>query len=131
MGDKLVIGFDHVSVLVSDLHQAKGFYVDLLGLTTLPRPTLGFDGLWLSLGQGQTLHLMQLPNPDPIAGRPEHAGKDRHIALRVSSLGKVEQLLQDAGMAYTRSQSGRSSLFCRDPDGNGVEFMAWVAADCQ
>jgi len=28
-----------------------------------------------------------------------------------------------AGVAFTLSQSGRSALFCRDPDGNALEFV--------
>ena len=33
------------------------------------------------------------------------------------------EALADAGVVYTMSKSGRAALFCRDPDGNGIEFM--------
>ncbi|MGD9889144.1 MAG: VOC family protein [Halothiobacillaceae bacterium] len=117
-----VLGLHHVSVLVADTPRALGFYVDVLGLAPIERPDLGFRGAWLALG-AQQLHLMELPNPDSQEGRPEHAGRDRHFALQVSALEPFEQRLKAAGEAFTRSRSGRASIFCRDPDGNGVELM--------
>lgn len=122
----MVVGFDHVSILVADLVKASTFYEGILGLSRLPRPQLGFDGLWLSLGDGQALHIMVLSNPDATTGRPAHAGRDRHIALRVQEIETAKQTLSDAGIAFTVSQSGRSSIFCRDPDGNGVELMSSI-----
>jgi glyoxylase I family protein len=119
----MVIGFDHVSVLVADLTKAAAFYECVLGLKKLPRPELGFEGVWLSLGQHQALHLMALPNPDALLGRPIHAGKDRHVALQVRDLEETKTVLARAGVAFTVSQSGRNSIFCRDPDGNGLELL--------
>ena len=33
------------------------------------------------------------------------------------------QRLEQRGIAYTRSRSGRRAIFCRDPDGNALELM--------
>jgi glyoxylase I family protein len=120
----MVIGLDHVSILVADLTKATAFYEGVLQLKRLPRPDLGFDGAWLSLGAGQSLHLMCLPNPDMITGRVAHAGRDRHIALRVVQLEDIKAALTQANISFTHSQSGRNSIFCRDADGNGIEFLA-------
>ncbi|MEE8429299.1 MAG: glyoxalase, partial [Gammaproteobacteria bacterium] len=30
--------------------------------------------------------------------------------------------LESAGIPYNQSRSGRQALFCRDPDGNALEF---------
>jgi hypothetical protein len=35
----------------------------------------------------------------------------------------LAQQLDKAGIAFTRSQSGRAALFCRDPDDNALEFV--------
>ncbi|HSH84300.1 MAG TPA: VOC family protein, partial [Guyparkeria sp.] len=67
-----VHGLDHVSLLVNDAERAGRFYAEVLGLVELSRPDLGFPGVWLSLGGGQALHLLELPDPDPREGRPEH-----------------------------------------------------------
>jgi glyoxylase I family protein len=115
----------HVSLLVADTGRALGFYRDLLGLTEAPRPDLGFPGAWLQVGE-QQIHLLELPNPDPVAGRPEHGGRDRHVAFRTGALGEVTARLEAAGVPFTRSRSGRPAIFCRDPDGNAVEIVEAV-----
>jgi len=117
-----VLGLHHVSVLVADTARALRFYVDVLGLAPIERPDLGFPGAWLALG-AQQLHLMELPNPDATQGRVEHAGRDRHFAVQVAALAPFVARLHAADVAFTRSRSGRASIFCRDPDGNGVELM--------
>jgi glyoxylase I family protein len=117
-----ILGLHHVSVLVADTAQSLRFYRDVLGLQLIERPDLGFPGAWLALGS-QQLHLMELPNQDATQGRAEHAGRDRHFAVQLTALAPFEAQLHAAGVAFTRSRSGRASIFCRDPDGNGVELM--------
>lgn len=117
------LGIAHASVLVADTQRALGFYRDVLGMRVLPeRPDLGYPGAWLAVGE-QQIHLLQLPNPDPVSGRPAHGGRDRHIAIRVHDLAAVKAALERAGVSYTVSRSGRAALFCRDPDGNALELI--------
>ncbi len=113
----------HISLLVADTERALGFYRDLLGLEVIERPALGFPGAWLVIGD-QQLHLLELPNPDTGNERPEHVGRDRHLALAVDGLDDLAQQLSEAGIALSKSRSGRNAIFCRDPDGNGVELIA-------
>ena len=114
----------HAGLLVSDLARAKVFYESVLGLARYPeRPDLPYPGEWYDLGGGQQLHLMCLPNPDSGIVRPEHGGRDRHIALGVRDMAALRSRLDAAGVRYTASQSGRSALFCRDPDANTLEFV--------
>lgn len=113
----------HVSVVVADVQTALRFYAGVLGLEVDDtRPPMGFEGAWLKVG-GQQIHLLQVANPDPVVGRPAHAGRDRHLALAVARLDDCVQRLQQAGVGFTRSKSGRKALFCRDPDGNAVELI--------
>lgn len=113
----------HVSLLVSDLDAARRFYEDVLGLRPSPlRPAMAFDGVWYEIG-AQQIHLLALPNPDRAAARPAHGGRDRHAAFAVSGLHALEERLKAAGVACTRSPSGRRALFCRDPEGNALEFI--------
>ncbi len=121
------IELHHVSLLVADTQRAVAFYADILGLpVSADRPELGFPGAWLELS-GQQVHLLELPNPDPVNNRPEHGGRDRHVAFRVDDLDTYQKRLDDAGIAYTRSRSGRRALFCRDPDGNACELIERIA----
>lgn len=118
-----ITGFLHASLLVSDLGKAREFYECVLGLTpSQDRPDLGFEGAWYAIGK-QQIHLLALPNPDPVSGRPPHGGRDRHIALAVSALEEARAALDKAAIPYTLSRSGRPALFCRDPDGNAVELI--------
>jgi glyoxylase I family protein len=113
----------HAGLLVSDLARARSFYESVLGLQRYPRPALPYPGEWYDLGGGQQLHLMQLPNPDAGTLRPEHGGRDRHIALGVTNMAALKSRLDAAGVTYTASKSGRAALFCRDPDLNTLEFV--------
>ena len=119
----LIAGLHHVSVLVANTERALAFYRDLLELPVAPeRPPMAYGGAWLQLGS-QQIHLLELPNPDPVGGRPAHAGRDRHTALLVTGLEQLVQRLETAGVGFTRSRSGRRAVFCRDPDGNAVELI--------
>ncbi len=113
----------HVSVLTADLARSLQFYHNLLGLDIITeRPDLGYPGAWLRLDNGE-IHLLQLDNPDPRHGRPDHGGRDRHFALSVSNFPALKAKLNDHSVRYTESKSGRLALFVRDPDGNAVELI--------
>ncbi len=117
----------HASVLVGSLEISLAFYCGVLGMTLeKTRPDLGYRGAWLRVG-AQQIHLLELPNPDPVSDRPPHAGRDRHTAVHVRRLDSLRDALARAGIAYTLSRSGRRALFCRDPDGNGLEFIETAA----
>ncbi len=85
---------------------------------------MSYDGVWYDLAPNQQIHLLLLPDPEAGLQRPAHGGRDRHVALAVSDLAKLVERLDQAGIVYTLSQSGRSALFCRDPDGNALEFIS-------
>jgi glyoxylase I family protein len=117
-----VTGFHHVSVLIRDTARALDFYHGVLGLPVARRPELGFAGAWLELGQGQQLHLLEIGD-GRVADNGRHGGRDYHFALFVADLDAVITALESAGIACSRSRSGRRALFCRDPDGNAVELV--------
>ena len=76
-------GLNHIGVLVKDTNLSKQFYIEMfncIDVTANQRPTtLPFNGAFLQFGRSQ-IHLMELPNPDPTSGRPEHGGRGKiHI----------------------------------------------------
>lgn len=118
-----IIDLHHASLMVADTARSLAFYCGVLGLTTdETRPDLGYPGAWLWVGTRQ-IHLIELPNPDGVSGRPLHVGRDRHTALLIADLHDLRTALDREAIAYTLSRSGRRALFCRDPDGNGLEFI--------
>ena len=79
----LVSAIDHCSLIVANTIKALDFYKDILGLEVDDsRPDLGYPGAWLQIANGQ-IHLLELPNPDPVDNRPEHGGRDRWAMERM------------------------------------------------
>ncbi len=122
----MITGIHHATLLTSDLTKSRAFYEGVLGLALASRPQMSFDGVWYDLAPSQQIHLMSLPNPEAGLQRPAHGGRDRHIALAVNKLSELKARLEAAGIAFTVSQSGRSAVFCRDPDQNALEFIEVV-----
>lgn len=118
-----ICGLNHVSVVVANTDVSLAFYSGILGMVQVDnRPDLSFPGAWLALGEHQ-IHLLEVENVDPTGNRPEHGGRDRHIALNVTGLDELVARLSDEGINFTLSKSGRKALFCRDPDGNTLELI--------
>jgi len=99
-------GIHHVSVLVADTEKSLAFYVDVLGMSVdLSRPPMSYRGAWLNVTPGprsQQIHLIELPNPDPVEGRPAHGGHDRHCALHI---GKPRQRLTRVSWIWAHERS--------------------------
>ena len=108
---------------MADTGKAVEFYSSLLGLLVdESRPDLGYPGAWLQIANTQ-IHLLEVPNPDSMENRPEHGGRDHHVALQVTDLDEVIRRLKQADVAYSKSKSGRAALFFRDLDGNAIELV--------
>ncbi len=107
----------HVSINVSDVDRALGFYRDVLGLAVRPdRPELSVEGAWLDAG-GQQLHLIAGTTP---------AAEGQHFALLVDDLDGAVSELRGQGLRVSTPApvgSGRQS-FLNDPDGNLIELHA-------
>jgi glyoxylase I family protein len=121
----MITGILHASFLTSDLARSRAFYEDVLGLRPNPnRPQMSYEGVWYDVAPNQQIHLLLLPSPETGLQRPAHGGHDRHVALEASDFERLIARLEQAGIVYTLSSSGRRALFCRDPDGNTLEFIA-------
>ncbi|CAN0839267.1 Glyoxylase I 4 [Linum grandiflorum] len=119
-----VVGVHHVGILCENLEKSLEFYEGMLGLEineARPHDKLPYRGAWLWVG-AEMIHLMELPNPDPLTGRPEHGGRDRHACLAIRNVSNLKSIFDQAGHPYTLSKSGRPAIFTRDPDANALEF---------
>ena len=114
----------HTGLIINNLERSRAFYEGLLGFKPNPgRPNFSFEGVWYDIGDNQ-VHLMVVPNPYNDIVHPENGGRDIHIAFSVDDVEAVRVELEKAGVPYTMSMSGRAAIFCRDPDGNALEFSA-------
>ncbi|KAG2718063.1 hypothetical protein I3760_03G203400 [Carya illinoinensis] len=119
-----VVSVHHVGILCENLERSLEFYQNVLGLEineARPEDKLPYRGAWLWVGS-EMIHLMELPNPDPLTGRPQHGGRDRHTCIAIRDVSKLKTILDKAGIPYTLSRSGRPAIFTRDPDANALEF---------
>lgn len=109
-------GVHHVSLNVRSIDEAAKFYLDVLGLEALPRPDLGFVGMWLGAGS-QQIHLMEDPQHD--------ASRSQHFAFRVDDIDAAVEELRARGVRISRVMdvpgAGRQA-FLRDPSGNLLEL---------
>lgn len=121
-----VAGLLHAGILVRDLVRARDFYSRLLNLAEIPRPDLGFPGVWYEIGAFQ-LHLIVPPKDNPVGDIAERfTGRVRHLALSVAGLEALVERLQSEGFPFwpaMPSPSGARRGFTRDPDGNVLELV--------
>eukprot|EP00242_Pyramimonas_sp_CCMP2087_P009760 CAMPEP_0198220166 /NCGR_PEP_ID=MMETSP1445-20131203/77872_1 /TAXON_ID=36898 /ORGANISM="Pyramimonas sp., Strain CCMP2087" /LENGTH=139 /DNA_ID=CAMNT_0043897843 /DNA_START=259 /DNA_END=678 /DNA_ORIENTATION=+ len=119
-------GLHHTGFIIENLERSLEFYCDKLGLEVneaRPGPEkLPYRGVWLWLADDM-IHLMELPNPDPteLSARAKHGGRDRHICVGIEDIAPLTALLDQHGVPYTASASGRPAIFFRDPDSNTIE----------
>ena len=118
----LIQKIHHCSLVVADTNKSLAFYCGVLGLAQEKnRPDLGYEGAWLMVGL-QQIHLLQLPSTHTVV-EGLHGGRDYHVAFHVTDLDQLRQKIEAISLPYTESKSGRKALFCRDPDGNALEFI--------
>ena len=63
-----------------------------------PNDKLPYRGAWLWVGS-EMIHLMELPNPDPLTGRPAHGGRDRHTCIAIKDVLKLKEIFDKAGIS--------------------------------
>jgi extradiol dioxygenase family protein len=116
---------------VKDLALAKGFYIDVLGLTQHDR-----IASWVVINEFSAIHLVETQEP---ALPDQSSGTVRHFALQVADLSLVAARLLDAKVQVFQMDRflhrkevestlddlsfGTGTLFAEDPSRNLVEFI--------
>lgn len=112
-----LLGVHHISLNVANNEEAERFYVDVLGLSKLPRPDFGFPGSWLGMPDGRQVHLIQADGWVPEKGP--------HFALHVADIDAMRDELLERGIKVSRVSEingvGRQCFF-KDPSGNSIEL---------
>jgi catechol 2,3-dioxygenase-like lactoylglutathione lyase family enzyme len=119
---------NHVSITVADVTKAREFYTTTLGLQEIPRPAFDFPGIWYSLGNGLSLHIIL--NDElvrPAVEREAIQARYAHFALWTEDADEAARRIKDElGLPCRDVVSGPTGLrqiFVKDPDGNMVEFI--------
>ena len=109
-----------LSIPSGRIEEARKFYVEIIGLGEIVRPKglSGRPGLWLSLSDGQELHLAEDPMGEP-------AKSMAHVALVIDSAETFEMRLSEAQIPIEKRVvvEGWTRLHFRDPFGNRIELI--------
>jgi catechol 2,3-dioxygenase-like lactoylglutathione lyase family enzyme len=125
-----VKGIDHVTMVVRDLERSREFFVDLLGMSEVPRPAFGFPGLWFQSGQTQ----IHLNITSEEAGAPgfgttaTEVTRALHVAFEVADARLAARQLAERGVPIVAGPRNRPDgavqLYIRDPDGHLIELFS-------
>jgi catechol 2,3-dioxygenase-like lactoylglutathione lyase family enzyme len=129
LGD-LLMKVNHIAITVSDVGRSLSFYVDILGLQQIRRPTFDRHGAWLTMGNIE-LHLIKgIPVIPPVDNL-----QVAHIALETLHIDKVVHKLRElnidirqslsvtnAHQSISRNKSLIIQYFFNDPDGYYLEL---------
>jgi catechol 2,3-dioxygenase-like lactoylglutathione lyase family enzyme len=119
MGKAIYI--NHVTLVVSDLEQARAFYERELGLEPLPTFNLDFPAQFYRLNERQQLHITEWPDD-----QPSFRG---HVCFQVDDFTSTFRRMRELGAIDVRPwgrvrrlPDGAMQMFLRDPAGNLVEI---------
>jgi catechol 2,3-dioxygenase-like lactoylglutathione lyase family enzyme len=122
---------DHVTLVVQDLERSRRFYVDVLGMTPVPRPAFPFEGLWFQAGSTQ-IHLIR-EHVDSGPARvfvPDECklSRTRHFAFEVDDALAARDRLLELGLTLAdgpkQRPDGPTQIYLFDPDRNLVELFS-------
>jgi glyoxylase I family protein len=128
----VLLGFEHVNMVVSDLDKTLHFYVDLVGFRLKVRKQTGNGGeVAFVETRGAQLEIFCPKDKPKTPARlvPRDEAGVGHIALTVDDVEATYKRLSAAGVEFTekpRLAINKEILyqvsFCKDPDGMLVEF---------
>jgi lactoylglutathione lyase len=122
---KPIFKINHAAVFVTDLKRSGDFYTQILNLDTIPEPFHDNKHIWLSIGNGVQLHIIQ------GAKEPKEYFQNNHLCFSTSDVVAFSKKLDDnkipwfsaRGEAYkmTTRVDGAHQVFLKDPDGYWIE----------
>ena len=125
-GQKSTVRLNHIALYVTDLKVSTDFYMNKIGLDTIPEPFHDNKHTWLLVGPKSHLHLI-------MAGKERYPqNKNTHLCFTVQSVNDFAANLKknnipfenwagDAGQITTRVD-GVHQIYLRDPDGYWLEI---------
>ncbi|OJY92574.1 MAG: glyoxalase [Sphingobacteriales bacterium 44-15] len=117
---------NHVAVYVVDLQKSGDFYMNVLGLDSIPEPFHDGRHIWLRIGPGASMHIIQ------GAEAKKEYYKNNHFCFSVNSVDDFTALLRKKSIPYedvagrqmsvTTRVDGVKQIWLRDPDGYWIEI---------
>jgi len=117
---------NHVAIYVVDLQKSGDFYINTLGLDTIPEPFHDGKHIWLRIGPGSAMHIIQ------GAETKKEYYKNQHTCFSVPSVVAFTEKLKQKSipfedvngkqMAISNRVDGVKQIWLRDPDGYWLEI---------
>jgi catechol 2,3-dioxygenase-like lactoylglutathione lyase family enzyme len=127
-GSIRVQSLDHITIVVKDLQATRKFYVDILGMSEVPRPEFSFAGQWFQAGATLIHTILEFAGSDPAGAGGSANSRGHHFAFLVNDVYVSARILEDLGVAFVSPPKlrpdGAVQLFVRDPDGHLVELTS-------
>ena len=117
---------NHIAINVVDIQKSGDFYMNTIGLDTIPEPFHDGAHIWLRIGPGSSMHI--------IAGAPAHKEyyKNNHICFSVGSVEAFIEILKKKSIqfediagkknVFSTRVDGVKQLWLQDPDGYWLEI---------
>lgn len=124
---------DHVSIIVADLDASYHFYVDVLGMEEVARPTtFNFAGQWFRKN-GAEVHTLHVDGVGQAPGDGENIVREgrgvaaaRHFCFTIDDVDETVKWLEQQGVPVVQPPRPRGDgviqLYIYDPDGHLVEL---------
>ena len=123
-----ITGISHAAFYVSDMAKARAFYEGFLGYQSpfsIPRKDATAPLVWIKINDRQSVELF------PGSEVASDADRLYHIAVEVDDAEAMRLYLQAKGVAVPPKTGigkiGNKNYFVKDPSGNTVEFVEYLA----
>jgi lactoylglutathione lyase len=117
---------NHLAIYVVDLQNSGDFYMNLIGLDSIPEPFHDGKHLWLRIGPKTSVHIIQ------GAEMPKEYYKNNHICFSVESVEAFTEILKKKNIpfedlagnknVFSKRPDGVKQIWLRDPDGYWIEI---------
>lgn len=117
---------NHLAIFVVDLQKSNHFYMNIIGLDTIPEPFHDGKHTWLAIGPGSSLHIIE-----GAKARIEHF-KNNHLCFSVASVDAFVETLKKNNMPFedvsgkkntvSLRVDGVKQIWLQDPDGYWIEI---------
>jgi len=119
----------HVAIKTGDLAATRRFYLDVIGLSEVPRPDFGYPGAWIGVPQpgGQAILHIYAGGPalGPSGVAPKGTAAIDHVSLTAVGYADFVARFRDAGLDWREFLVPGTTLyqlFVYDPSGVMLEL---------
>src|SRR5690349_2064993 len=93
-----VKSLDHVTIVIKDLAATRRFYVDILGMREVPRPSFQFVGQWFQAGATQIHTILEAEGTGRAGTAMERNTRGHHFAFLVENAEAAYLKVQELGL---------------------------------